>query len=193
MDCLAVLRSQHKSLLDGDPDLLDLDPNPGELLYSYLLSLVTLAEGVQILGLSSSVSPTVDTLEPIRSTSPATGRSIGMGNTPTDFFEVRNGQRLRDITTGTITIVGRLISIRHKGTAKYVVRGWLELPNMTILKVAGPWSYRRIESNLQVAAGDHSANFFRTAAIVITWLSGGKRCNLKVGLYTPVNPPSLSR
>jgi hypothetical protein len=45
----------------------------------------------------------------------------------------------RDITTGTITIVGRLISIKHKGTAKYVVRGWLELPNMTILKVAGPW------------------------------------------------------
>jgi hypothetical protein len=56
-----------------------------------------------------------------------------------DFFEVRNGRKLRDITTGTITIVGRLISIKHKGTAKYVVRGWLELPNMTILKVAGPW------------------------------------------------------
>src|SRR6185295_7107520 len=38
-----------------------------------------------------------------------------------DFFEVRNGKKLRDITTGTITIVGRLISIKHKGTAKYVV------------------------------------------------------------------------
>lgn len=61
------------------------------------------------------------------------------GKYTNDFFEVRNGQKLRDITTGTITIVGRLITIRHKGTAKYVVRGWLELPNMTILKVAGPW------------------------------------------------------
>jgi hypothetical protein len=61
------------------------------------------------------------------------------GRYTNDFFEVRNGQKLRDITTGTITIVGRLISIKHKGTAKYVVRGWLELPNMTILKVAGPW------------------------------------------------------
>lgn len=61
------------------------------------------------------------------------------GSYTNDFFEVRNGKKLRDITTGTITIAGRLISIRHKGTAKYVVRGWLELPNMTILKVAGPW------------------------------------------------------
>jgi len=63
----------------------------------------------------------------------------GNGTYTNDFFEVRNGKKLRDITVGTITIVGRLISIRHKGTAKYVVRGWLELPDMTILKVAGPW------------------------------------------------------
>ena len=61
------------------------------------------------------------------------------GQYTNDFFEVRNGKKLSDTTTGTITIVGRLISIKHKGTAKYVVRGWLELPNMTILKVAGPW------------------------------------------------------
>ena len=63
----------------------------------------------------------------------------GSGRYTNDFFEVRNGKKLRDVTTGTITIVGRLISIRHKGTAKYVVRGWLELPDVTILKVAGPW------------------------------------------------------
>ena len=63
----------------------------------------------------------------------------GNGSYRNDFFEVRNGKKLSDVTTGTITIAGRLISIKHKGTAKYVVRGWLELPNMTILKVAGPW------------------------------------------------------
>ena len=61
------------------------------------------------------------------------------GRYTNDFFEIRNGKKFRDITTGTITIVGRLISIKHKGIAKYVVRGWLELPNMTIMKVAGPW------------------------------------------------------
>ncbi len=63
----------------------------------------------------------------------------GNGRYTNDFFEVRNGKKLSDVTTGTITIVGRLISIKHKGTAKYVVRGWLELPDITILKVAGPW------------------------------------------------------
>lgn len=69
----------------------------------------------------------------------STWKIDGSGKYTNDFFEVRNGKKLRDITTGSITIVGRLISIKHKGTAKYVVRGWLELPNMTILKVAGPW------------------------------------------------------
>jgi hypothetical protein len=64
----------------------------------------------------------------------------GNGKYTNDFFEVRNGKKLRDITTGTITIVGRLISIKHgRSTAKYVVRGWLELPDITVLKVAGPW------------------------------------------------------
>ena len=63
----------------------------------------------------------------------------GDGKYVNDFFEVRNGKKLRDITAGSITIAGRVISIKHKGTAKYVVRGWLELPDMTILKVAGPW------------------------------------------------------
>lgn len=63
----------------------------------------------------------------------------GGGKYTNDFFEVRNGKKFRDITTGTITIDGRLITIKHKGTAEYVVRGWLELPGMTVLKVAGPW------------------------------------------------------
>jgi len=64
----------------------------------------------------------------------------GDGGYVNDFFEVRNGKKLRDITTGTITIAGRVISImRQKSTAKYVVRGWLELSDITVLKVAGPW------------------------------------------------------
>lgn len=55
------------------------------------------------------------------------------------FFEVRNKQKLSDVSTGTVTIAGRLITIKEKGTTKYVIRGWLELPDITILKVAGPW------------------------------------------------------
>ncbi len=63
------------------------------------------------------------------------------GGYTNDFFEVRNGKALRDITTGTVTIVGRILSIkRQKSTSVYFVRGWLELPDMTVLKVVGPWN-----------------------------------------------------
>lgn len=61
------------------------------------------------------------------------------GGYTNDFFEVRNGKALRDITTGTVTIVGRVLSIKEKGVTKWVIRGWLELPDMTVLKVVGPW------------------------------------------------------
>ncbi|CAN5633066.1 hypothetical protein BH24ACI2_BH24ACI2_04760 [soil metagenome] len=61
------------------------------------------------------------------------------GGYTNDFFEVRNGKALRDITTGTVTIVGRVLTIKGKDATKYVIRGWLELPDMTVLKVVGPW------------------------------------------------------
>jgi len=62
------------------------------------------------------------------------------GGWTNDFFEVRNGKKLSDATTGTMTIVGRVLSLkRPKSTQFYVVRGWLELPDMTILVIAGPW------------------------------------------------------
>jgi hypothetical protein len=80
-----------------------------------------------------------------------------------DFFEVRNGKKLSDVTTGTITIVGRLISIKHKGTAKYVVRGWLELPDITILKVAGPWyDNQEIPDKMFTDFGEYSRFFLTT-------------------------------
>jgi hypothetical protein len=56
-----------------------------------------------------------------------------------DFFAIRNGQKIIDKTNGTITVDGRVFSIRQKNTAKYVIRGWLELPDMTILIICGPW------------------------------------------------------
>jgi len=64
----------------------------------------------------------------------------GDGRYVNDFFEVRNGKKLSDRTTGSVSIAGQVLSIkREKSTARYVVRGWLVLPDMTILKVAGPW------------------------------------------------------
>ena len=48
-----------------------------------------------------------------------------------------------DITTGTISIDGRVFSIKdtkYNSVSRYVIRGWVELPDMTILRVAGPWN-----------------------------------------------------
>jgi len=61
------------------------------------------------------------------------------GGYANNFFAIRNGQKIIDNTVGTVTIVGRVLSIKEKNTAKYVVRGWLELPDMTIMTVCGPW------------------------------------------------------
>jgi hypothetical protein len=51
-----------------------------------------------------------------------------------------------DTKTGPYSIDGLLLSIQGTGysgksivTTKYVLRGWLELPDMTVLELAGPW------------------------------------------------------
>ncbi|CAN5457321.1 hypothetical protein BH10ACI3_BH10ACI3_28240 [soil metagenome] len=51
-----------------------------------------------------------------------------------------------DTKVGSYSIVGRLLSIQGTGyegrgtvTTKWVIRGWIELPSMTVLKLAGPW------------------------------------------------------
>ncbi|MEP6705673.1 MAG: hypothetical protein ABJB34_12780 [Acidobacteriota bacterium] len=56
-----------------------------------------------------------------------------------DFYAIQNGKMIKDKSGGSISIDGRVLSVRTKGVAKYVIRGWLELPNMTILEVCGPW------------------------------------------------------
>ena len=34
---------------------------------------------------------------------------------------------------------GPVLTIKRKGLAKYVVRGWLETPEMTIMTLCGAW------------------------------------------------------
>lgn len=64
----------------------------------------------------------------------------GNGEWSNSYFEIRNGKKLSDITKGTFAINGRVFSMkREKSTSYYVIRGWLELPEMTILKIVGPW------------------------------------------------------
>lgn len=56
-----------------------------------------------------------------------------------DFYAIQNGGMIKEKTAGSISINGRVLSIRQRNTAKYVIRGWLELPDMTVLEVCGPW------------------------------------------------------
>jgi hypothetical protein len=56
-----------------------------------------------------------------------------------DFFALQNGRKISEKTAGSVSISGRVLSIRNKNIAKYVIRGWLELPDITILEICGPW------------------------------------------------------
>ncbi|MEO5860183.1 MAG: hypothetical protein ABIR33_14695 [Pyrinomonadaceae bacterium] len=56
-----------------------------------------------------------------------------------DFFGLQNGRKIQGNTTGTVSIDGRVLTIKRKGLAKYVIRGWEELANVTLLHVCGPW------------------------------------------------------
>ena len=56
-----------------------------------------------------------------------------------DFYAIQNGKMIKEKSSGAIAINGRVVSIRQNNTAKYVIRGWLELPDMTIFEVCGPW------------------------------------------------------
>lgn len=56
-----------------------------------------------------------------------------------DFYAIQNGKMIKEKSGGKIAINGRVLSIRQNNLAKYVIRGWLELPDMTIFEVCGPW------------------------------------------------------
>lgn len=56
-----------------------------------------------------------------------------------DFFAIRNGKKIVDKNTGSIGISGQILDVKVGAAAKYVVRGWLEGPEMTVLKITGPF------------------------------------------------------
>ena len=56
-----------------------------------------------------------------------------------DFFAIQNGRKIKEDTLGTVAVNGRVLVIKDRNVRKYVIRGWLELPDMTILEVCGPW------------------------------------------------------
>lgn len=56
-----------------------------------------------------------------------------------DFYAIQNGKLLKEKAAGSVAVQGRVLTIKDTNLRKYVIRGWLELPNMTIMEVCGPW------------------------------------------------------
>jgi hypothetical protein len=56
-----------------------------------------------------------------------------------DFYAIQNGKMIKEKAAGSVAVSGRVLVIKDSNLRKYVIRGWLELPNMTIMEVCGPW------------------------------------------------------
>ncbi|HEV7891978.1 MAG TPA: hypothetical protein VGP08_15140 [Pyrinomonadaceae bacterium] len=56
-----------------------------------------------------------------------------------DFYAIQNGKMIKEKAAGSVAVNGRVLVIKDTNLRKYVIRGWLELTNMTIMEVCGPW------------------------------------------------------
>ncbi len=70
------------------------------------------------------------------------------GEISLDFFAIRNGKKIVEKSNGTATLGGGLLVIRMSNMQRFVFRGWLDLPDMTIMKLNGPWYADPIPSNI---------------------------------------------
>lgn len=56
------------------------------------------------------------------------------------FRGIHNGKIIIEDSTGVINVSdGRILHIKERSAKSYVIRGWLELPDKTILKLTGPF------------------------------------------------------
>jgi hypothetical protein len=66
---------------------------------------------------------------------------IGAGGTiALDFFGIHNGRRIAEKSSGTVTLSSDgILLIRMTNEQRYVLRGWEEAPDMTVMTLNGPW------------------------------------------------------
>jgi hypothetical protein len=70
------------------------------------------------------------------------------GGISLDFFGIRNGKKIVEKSSGTATLTGGMLVIRMSNMQRFFFRGWLELPDMTIMKINGPWYDAPIPANI---------------------------------------------
>jgi hypothetical protein len=66
---------------------------------------------------------------------------IGAGGTiALDFYGIHNGRRIAEKSSGTVTLSSEgILVIRMTNEQRYVLRGWEEAPDMTVMTLNGPW------------------------------------------------------
>ncbi len=71
------------------------------------------------------------------------------GGISTDFFGLENGRTIAATSTGLVALSPTgILTIRRTNERRYVLRGWLELPTMTVMKLNGPWPDANIPANI---------------------------------------------
>lgn len=65
-----------------------------------------------------------------------------------DFFGIQNGKKISEKSAGTVMLAGGVLVIKMSNTQRYVLRGWLETPEMTIMTLNGPWYDDPIPENI---------------------------------------------
>jgi hypothetical protein len=66
---------------------------------------------------------------------------IGAGGTiALDFYGIHNGRRIAEKSTGTVALSSDgILTIRMTNEQRYVLRGWEEASDMTVMTLNGPW------------------------------------------------------
>jgi hypothetical protein len=61
------------------------------------------------------------------------------GTIALDFFGIHNGRRIAEKSRGTVELSSGVLILRIANERRYVLRGWEEAPDMTIMTLNGPW------------------------------------------------------
>ena len=62
------------------------------------------------------------------------------GTIALDFYGIHNGRRIAEKSSGTVTLSSDgVLAIRMTNEQRYVLRGWEDAPDMTVMTLNGPW------------------------------------------------------
>lgn len=62
------------------------------------------------------------------------------GTVSLDFFGIQNGRKIVEKSSGRVTLsAAGILAIRMTNEQRYVLRGWLDASDMTVMTLNGPW------------------------------------------------------